>query len=91
MDKVTQSNAASAEEGAASSEELHAQSELIKEAVTELVQLIEGVRPAESKAVASRSSGSQPKAAKQKTPTAGPAVKNRSTVAKVRKSDFQNF
>jgi len=39
MDKVTQSNAASAEESAAAAEELNAQAELMREAVQKLTQL----------------------------------------------------
>jgi methyl-accepting chemotaxis protein len=42
MDKVTQSNAASAEESAAAAEELNAQAVIMKESVTELLQLVEG-------------------------------------------------
>jgi methyl-accepting chemotaxis protein len=40
MDKVTQSNAASAEESAAAAEELNAQAECMKESVNELLKLI---------------------------------------------------
>ena len=40
MDKVTQSNAASAEESAAAAQELSAQAELMKQAVEELSQLV---------------------------------------------------
>jgi len=46
MDKVTQSTAAAAEEGAASAEELNAQAMVMKEAVVELVQLVGGGRKA---------------------------------------------
>lgn len=42
MDKVTQSNAASAEESASASEELNAQANSMKEAVEELVHLVGG-------------------------------------------------
>jgi methyl-accepting chemotaxis protein len=42
MDKVTQSNAASAEESAAASEELNAQAVAMKESVTELLLLVGG-------------------------------------------------
>ncbi len=42
MEKVTQSNAANAEEGAAASEELNAQAESMKEAVSDLVRLVDG-------------------------------------------------
>jgi len=42
MDKVTQSNAASAEESAAAAEELNAQAESMQESVAELMQLVNG-------------------------------------------------
>ncbi len=42
MDKVTQSNAAGAEESASASEELSAQAELLKEAATELQRMVDG-------------------------------------------------
>jgi len=42
MDKVTQSNAASAEECAAAAEELNAQAETMKQSVAELLQLVGG-------------------------------------------------
>jgi hypothetical protein len=42
MDKVTQSNAASAEESAAAAEELNAQAAAMKESVSELLQLVGG-------------------------------------------------
>jgi hypothetical protein len=42
MDKVTQSNAANAEESASASEELSAQAEAMKEAVRELLRLVDG-------------------------------------------------
>lgn len=42
MDKVTQANAASAEEGAAAAEELNAQAENMKHSVTELQELVVG-------------------------------------------------
>jgi len=42
MDKVTQSNAANAEESAAAAEELNAQAMTMKESVTELLKLVEG-------------------------------------------------
>jgi methyl-accepting chemotaxis protein len=43
MDKVTQSNAANAEESAAAAEELNAQAGAMKQAVAELLQLVGGV------------------------------------------------
>ena len=42
MDKVTQSNAASAEESAAAAEELNSQAEVMKQSVAELLQLVGG-------------------------------------------------
>lgn len=42
MDKVTQSNAASAEESAAAAEELNAQAETMKQSVAELLRLVGG-------------------------------------------------
>ena len=42
MDKITQSNAANAEESAAAAEELNAQAASMKESVTELLQLVGG-------------------------------------------------
>jgi methyl-accepting chemotaxis protein len=42
MDKVTQSNAASAEESAAAAQELNAQAEVMKQAVGELMRLVGG-------------------------------------------------
>jgi hypothetical protein len=44
MDKVTQSNAASAEECASASEELSAQAANMKEAVADLLEIVEGSR-----------------------------------------------
>ena len=45
MDKVTQSNAASAEESASASEELNAQAQSMKETVVELAALVGGAAP----------------------------------------------
>jgi methyl-accepting chemotaxis protein len=42
MDKVTQSNAANAEESASAAEELTAQAESLKETVTELLRMVDG-------------------------------------------------
>jgi methyl-accepting chemotaxis protein len=53
MDKVTQSNAANAEESAAAAEELNAQAGVMKQSVAELLKLVGGEshapRPAEVK------------------------------------------
>jgi len=50
MDKVTQGNAANAEESAAAAEELNAQAEIMKQSVAELLQLVGGAREAAPKA-----------------------------------------
>lgn len=50
MDRVTQANAASAEEGASASEELNAQAELLREAMEQLRVLVEGADRAHGKA-----------------------------------------
>jgi methyl-accepting chemotaxis protein len=42
MDKITQANAASAEESAAAAEELDSQAELMKQSVSDLLQLVGG-------------------------------------------------
>ena len=42
MDKVTQSNAATAEESASAAEELNAQADALKDAVVELLQMVDG-------------------------------------------------
>ena len=49
MDKVTQSNAASAEESAAAAEELNSQAEVMKQSVMELLQLLGGNRESAKK------------------------------------------
>ncbi len=55
MDKVTQSNAANAEESAAAAEELNAQAESVKEAVHELLRLVNGADAAISEGIITRS------------------------------------
>ena len=54
MDKVTQSNAANAEESASAAEQLNAQAESLKDAVGELKSLVDGSAYAESAAKAER-------------------------------------
>jgi methyl-accepting chemotaxis protein len=54
MDKVTQSNAATAEESAAAAEELNAQAETMRQSVDELMQLIGGRNRAAQPSVAPR-------------------------------------
>lgn len=46
LDKVTQTNAASAEESASASAELNAQAETVKNSVAELMRLLDGTSPA---------------------------------------------
>lgn len=64
MDKVTQANAASAEETAASAEELNAQSLLLKDAIAELEQLVNDAGRSGSRAASSSPAqpGAEPKA-----------------------------
>jgi len=64
MDKVTQGNAAGAEESAAAAEELQAQSAALKDSVGALVQLVEG----EAKHVAQADISWKPKAQKNGKP-----------------------
>jgi len=69
MDKVTQSNAANAEESAAAAEELNAQAETMKQSVAELLQLVGGrnqVVRTGNFAPASRARESRPAAPKAK-------------------------
>jgi methyl-accepting chemotaxis protein len=61
MDKVTQSNAANAEESASASEEMSAQAEQMKAIVAEMVALVDGNRKG-----AMRASESSAKASKEK-------------------------
>jgi hemerythrin-like metal-binding protein len=55
MDKVTQSNAASAEQSAAAAEQLHAQSQTMKESVRELLELVGAAGQATSQVPPARS------------------------------------
>jgi hypothetical protein len=59
MDKVTQSNAANAEESAAAAEELDAQAEAMKEAVRELMQLVNGANARITPVIAAQESAAQ--------------------------------
>ncbi|MGA2247870.1 MAG: methyl-accepting chemotaxis protein [Verrucomicrobiota bacterium] len=69
MDKVTQSNAATAEESSAAAQELNAQSEVMKQSVAELLQLVGG--NSQSKAIATATSHARRPAATQRTKVAG--------------------
>ena len=69
MDKVTQSNAANAEESAAAAQELNAQAATMKQSVNELLQLVGGAGQSDtSKAVTTPSS----RASRQSAPVASP-------------------
>jgi methyl-accepting chemotaxis protein len=74
MDKVTQSNAANAEESAAAAEELTAQAESLKEAVADLLRLVDGqgrqVSAAAAMASAPRNSGGKGNSTKSRKPAA---------------------
>lgn len=72
MDKVTQTSAANAEEGAAAAAELSGQADVLKEAVTQLTELVEGSRSATTPTAPAH--GQRPPAAKapRKTDTASP-------------------
>jgi methyl-accepting chemotaxis protein len=84
MDKVTQSNAASAEECAAAAEELNAQAETMKHSVGELLQLVGGNTISKAPASAGKTlrakpatvshNGSNGQAAKILSPEREPAV-----------------
>ncbi len=60
MDKVTQGNAANAEESASAAEELNAQSEALREAVSELMMLVDGRGGSDRVAAKSSNLVSQP-------------------------------
>jgi methyl-accepting chemotaxis protein len=72
MDKVTQSNAASAEESAAAAEELNSQAGSLKQAVSELMQLVggqEGAGPSAAPAKITGKARTAPIATSAKTPS----------------------
>jgi len=64
MDKVTQSNAANAEESAAAAEELTAQAEALKDAVSDLLRLVDG-QGRQASALAATASASRNTGAKR--------------------------
>ncbi|PAW77348.1 MAG: hypothetical protein B9S32_11390 [Verrucomicrobia bacterium Tous-C9LFEB] len=64
MDKVTQSNAASAEETASAAEELNAQAEELKSSIERLLRLVNG----SAHGIADESNGSQPAPASRPSP-----------------------
>jgi len=93
MDKVTQSNAANAEESAAAAEELNAQAEIMKQSVAELLHLV-GSRvpsnPTKSTIPSLRSKLVHPEALAAKPTRQTPAT-SRSQVAKVWKESSKTM
>ena len=100
MDKVTQGNAANAEESAAAAEELNAQAETMKQSVAELLQLVRGNHQAGPVAPATRSlrrpsfgrATSKPAATGKPGPSPSPAAakaNRRSEIPMV--GDFKDF
>jgi methyl-accepting chemotaxis protein len=69
IDKVTQSNAANAEQSAAAAQELNAQAEIMKESVAELLHLVGSHHPTSQKTDA------QPRLRAGITPPSGPVAK----------------
>jgi len=82
MDKVTQSNASSAEETASAAEELNAQALALRDTVTELGKLVGHV---------SASEGNPNETAERKTPAVRPAPGFRNTRAKARSTSPTNL
>jgi len=100
MDKVTQSNAANAEESAAAAQELNAQAEVMKQAVSELMQLIGGQVAANRTTTTPPSHRSAAKPATRLHPAAaahatGPATKPAKSEPRRQEipmdGDFKNF
>jgi methyl-accepting chemotaxis protein len=83
MDKVTQSNAASAEESAAAAQVLNAQAAMMKHAIGELVELVEGhhhyVEPPSSPARDSHGSQRTAQASAPRTPRSNSPSASRSS------------
>jgi len=101
MDKVTQSNAANAEESAAAAEELNSQAEVMKQSVAELLQLVGGnggaSQPSAKHTIAASQKSASHPASKTFTPHSGNGNGNgnghshkapRLTVASKRQSDI---
>ncbi len=78
MDKVTQSNAANAEESAAAAEELNAQAYAMKNSVTELLSLVDGNGASKGAAIATNTTAPVARS-KGIRPTASP-VKRTTTI-----------
>jgi methyl-accepting chemotaxis protein len=69
MDKVTQNNAATAEESAAAAQELNAQAEVMKQSVTNLLQLVGGESATAERKPAAYTQHPQPVPANQSAAT----------------------
>ena len=82
MDKVTQANAASAEESASAAEELNAQADTLRRAILGLLTLVNGTCEAEAAPRAARAalidSGSPAPAQDAAAPRSGSTPRNRS-------------
>jgi methyl-accepting chemotaxis protein len=81
MDKVIQSNAASAEESAAAAEELNAQAMAMKESVAELMQLVEGTPSSQPDSRPAPTYSTSPKKSTIKTYASGKPAAARSHVS----------
>jgi len=93
MDKVTQSNAANAEESAAAAEELNAQAEVLKDAVRELQQLVGGnpkevATSPQAKAVVAPTYHSKPSPTKARPKSSGTPKASPSSVSRSNDLDF---
>jgi len=95
MDKVTQSNAANAEESAAAAEELNAQAAVMKQVVTELLQLVGGQSAlSDSPAVNDELSGAPPTSARAVPAKPAVAALKSATAARPvipMEDDFKSF
>jgi len=78
MDKVTQSNAASAEESAAAAQELNAQATVMKQSVSELLQLVGGAERIATAPAGRPVSSASAKTAHSKAPVANLSAPARS-------------
>ena len=77
MDKVTQGNAATAEESASASEELNAQARTLNEVVDEMVRLVNGANAAQGSSqhfAAAHNKGSKSYRPAHHAPAAAPAL-----------------
>jgi len=89
MDKVTQSNAANAEESAAAAQELNAQAAIMKQAVGELMQLVGGAAEATAPRSSQRPPSARPQANGRTSKPQAPAPTKRAEIPM--DQDFKNF